>query len=37
MGAKARTELKKYVVKEFFSEIVVFLVKEGSYATFYTV
>ena len=33
MGAKARTEQKIGVVKEFFSEIVLFLVKKGSYTT----
>ena len=30
-------EVKKGVIKEFFSEIVVFLVKKGSYTTFNTV
>jgi len=29
--------VKKSVIKEFFSEIVVFLVKKGSYTTFNTV
>src|SRR6218665_2725837 len=37
MRAKVRTELKKGVIMEFFSEIVVFLVTKGSYTTFNTV
>src|SRR6218665_2393628 len=37
MRAKVLTEYKKGVVKELFSEIVVFLVKKGSYMTFNTV
>src|SRR6218665_566171 len=37
MHAKVQTELKKGVIKKFFSEIVVFLVKKGSYMTFNTV
>src|SRR6218665_2966066 len=34
MGAKALTESKIGVIKEFFSEIVLFLVKKRSYTTF---
>jgi len=34
MRAKVRTEYKKGVMKEFFSEIVVVLVRKGSYTTF---
>jgi len=37
MRAKVLTEYKKGIVKELFSEIVVFLVKKGSYMTFNTV
>src|SRR6218665_1025164 len=37
MRTKVQTEGKNGIIKEFFSEIVFFLVKKGSYTTFNTV